>query len=132
MSDQRVETVKRIYEGWADGDFKTGASHYDDQVLFVLGPEFPDAGSYLGTEALADYTRDLLKHWTRFTVEAERIVGTGDSVLADILQRGVGESSGIETEIRYFQLWSFRGEKVIRIEGFRERADALDAAGIAD
>jgi hypothetical protein len=53
-------------------------------------------------------------------------------VVAAICQRGVGEESGAATELRYFQVWSFRGGKVIRLEGFRERAEALEAAGLRE
>ncbi len=40
--------------------------------------------------------------------------------------------SGVPTELPYFMLWSFRGRHVIRIESFRERAEALAAAGLAE
>jgi hypothetical protein len=49
-----------------------------------------------------------------------------------VRQRGTGDSSGAATEMRYFTLWSFRGRKVIRFENVRERADALEAAGLSD
>jgi hypothetical protein len=34
--------------------------------------------------------------------------------------------------MRYFTLWTFRGRKVIRIESFPERAQALEAAGLRE
>jgi ketosteroid isomerase-like protein len=65
-------------------------------------------------------------------VEAEDIAEAGDSVVTTVRQRGVGKESGAATELRYFQVWSFRGPKVIRIENFRERAEALVAAGLRE
>jgi hypothetical protein len=53
-------------------------------------------------------------------------------VLVGVLQRGVGDESGAATEFRYFQVWSFRGRKVIRLENFRERAEALEAVGLRE
>ena len=35
-------------------------------------------------------------------------------------------------EFRYFHVWSFRGGKVIRLETFRERAEAFEAAGLRE
>jgi hypothetical protein len=32
--------------------------------------------------------------------------------------------------MRYYQVWTFRGPSVIRIESIREREDALLAAGL--
>ena len=59
-------------------------------------------------------------------------VATGDTVLVNVHQSGVGRASGIQTDMRYFTLWSFRGRKVIRIESFRDRADALEAVGLRE
>jgi ketosteroid isomerase-like protein len=132
MSDQNVEAVRAVYESWGKGDFSASVPLFDEHVLFVLRPEFPDAGTYVGPEAIAGYTRGLLEAWTRFTLEAEEIIDAGDGVVAAVLQRGVGDSSGTPTEFRYFQVWSFRGQKVIRLEGFRERSEALAAAGITE
>jgi len=40
--------------------------------------------------------------------------------------------SGVPVELRYFTVWSFRGNKLIRIENFRERGEALEAAGLSE
>ena len=127
MSQENVETVRDIYERWSRSDFRTGVDVFDPLVLFVMRPEFPDAGNYLGLERLAEYMRGLLEPWTRFTIEAEEISDAGDSVVVGVLQRGVGAVSGADSEFRYFHVWSFRGGKVIRLENFRERAEALEA-----
>jgi ketosteroid isomerase-like protein len=51
-------------------------------------------------------------------------------VIVSVYQSGVGRTSGVPVELRYFTLWSFRGRKVIRIESFRDRGEALEAAGL--
>ncbi len=132
MSQENVELVRSVYERWSQGDFRGGADVLDPLVLFVLPPEFPDTGTYVGIERLAEYTRGLLEPWTRLTIEAEEIADAGDSVVAAVLQSGVGGESGAATEFRYFQAWSFRGRKVIRLENFRERAEAFEAVGLSE
>lgn len=126
----RVEIVRSIYDRWGEGDFKTDAL-FDAYVVFVIPRSLPDFGTYCGSEAIAGYTRGFLEPWTHITIESEELVPAGDTVLATVLQRGVGDASGAATEFRYSQLWSFRGDKVIRLENFRERDDALEAAGLA-
>jgi uncharacterized protein len=132
MSQRNVEAIRAVYERWGQGDFRAILDVADPHVLFVLGPAFPDSGAYLGLEALADYTRGFLEPWTHITIEAEELIDAGDSVVAAILQRGAGMESGVETEFRYFQVWTFRGDKVIRFENFRERRDALEAVGLRE
>jgi ketosteroid isomerase-like protein len=89
-------------------------------------------GTYLGDEAVAAYTRDLLQTNRHLTQEAEEIIAAGDSVVVGVRQRGVGRASGVPTEMHFFTLWTLRGGKVIRIESFRERAEALEAAGLRE
>jgi ketosteroid isomerase-like protein len=131
VAKEPVEIVREIYERWREGDFRGGADVYDEQAILVMRPQFPDAGTYVGREAIADYTRGFLEPWTTITIEAEEIVPAGDSVLVAVRQRGEGDASGAETEFRYFHLWTFRGESAIRIESIRERDEALEAAGIS-
>jgi ketosteroid isomerase-like protein len=137
MSQENVEVVREVYERWSEGDFRASVELFDPHVVLVLRPEFgpdsPDAVTYLGPEAIAAYTRDnLLKTWTDFTMKAEEIVAAGESVLVGVHQHGVGRASGVPTEMRFFTLWTFRGGKVIRIESFPERAEALEAAGLRE
>jgi ketosteroid isomerase-like protein len=129
MSQENVELIRSIYEKWGEGDFRTDHA-FDEHVVFVVPPEFPDAGTYFGSDAVAEYTRGFLEPWTHITIAAEDLLPAGDSVPASVLQRGTGDASGAETELRYFQLWSLRGDKVIRLENFRERDKALRAAGL--
>ena len=130
MSEGTVEAVRSIYADWSEGDFQSRPELLDPLVLFVMGEGLPDTGQYLGVGQLAKYMRGFLEPWARLTIEAEEIIRAGDSLFAAVVQRGVGEGSGAATELRYFHVWTFRGGRVIRLETFRERADALAAAGL--
>jgi hypothetical protein len=48
------------------------------------------------------------------------------------IQHGKGKASGIEVDDRYFMLYTFRGDKVVRIELVRDKTDALEAAGLTE
>jgi uncharacterized protein len=135
MSQENVEVVRAVYERWSEGDFRAAVALFDPHVVLVLGggfgPDSPDA-TYLGAEAVSAYTRELLETWPDLTMEAEEIVPAGDSVVVSVHQHGVGSASGVPTEMRFFTLWTFRGRKVIRLESFRERTEALEAVGLRE
>jgi ketosteroid isomerase-like protein len=132
VSRENVETVRAVFERRSEGDFRSHFDLFDDHVVLVLRPEFPDAGAHFGTEGLAKYTRGFLEPWTHLTMEAEEIIDAGDTVIVRLVQRAAGDASGAETELRYFQLWTFRGGKVIRLESIRTRDEAFEAAGLRD
>ena len=132
MSEENEEAVRAIYERFAQGDFRASADLLDPHIVFLLLPESPEAEVYVGVEALAVATRRLFETWADFTLKAEEFISAGDSVLVSTRQQGVARISGVPSDEHYFTVWSFRGRKVIRIETFRERAQALEAAGLRE
>ncbi len=127
-----MEAVRAIYERFSEGDFRASADLFDRHVHFSMMPDTPDAEDYVGVEAVATATRRLFETWADLRMEAEELIAAGDTVLVSVRQRGVARLSGVPTEAHYFTLWSFRGRKVIRIENFRDRAEALEAAGLSE
>jgi ketosteroid isomerase-like protein len=130
MSEEQLETVRRVYEGWGRGDFRAGAELFDPLVVFVIRPEFPDPGAYHGPDEIRRYMReDFLADLEGATIAGEEFVDVGDSVIVRVLQRATGPGSGAPVAMRYYHLWTFRGDSVIRLECIREREEALEAAG---
>jgi ketosteroid isomerase-like protein len=132
MSEENVEAVRRIYEGWGRGDFREGVELYDPDIVLVQSREFPEGGTYLGPDGIRDYMTTFLDAWERLTLEAKELIDAGDSVVARVVQRAEGKGSGaVPAEIGYFHVWTFRGGKVIRLETIREREAALRAVGLS-
>ena len=48
------------------------------------------------------------------------------------IEQAAGAGSGARVEMRYYQVWTFRGASVIRIESIRGREEALAAAGLSE
>jgi ketosteroid isomerase-like protein len=131
VSGKRAETVRTIYERWGRGDFAAGVELYDPNVLLVLNPEFPDPGTYLGLAEIGAYMRgQFLSDLHDVEISGEDFVEAGDSVVVLVSQIATGPESGVRVPIRYYQVWTFRGDSVIRIESIREREDALAAVGL--
>ncbi|HEU4940220.1 MAG TPA: nuclear transport factor 2 family protein [Candidatus Eisenbacteria bacterium] len=133
MPGDRIETVRRIYEGWGRGDFRAGTELYDPFVQFILRTGFPDAGVYVGREEIRRYTQDdFLADLEGVAIAGEEFIAAGDSVVVHVHQSATGAGSGVHVAMRYYQVWTFRGDHVIRIESFRDRADALQAVALRE
>ena len=133
MSQSNVEIVCEIYERWGRGDFRAGVELYDPYVLLVLRPEFPEAGAYCGPEEIRGYMRDdFLADLEEAAITGEEFLDAGDSVVVRVKQQGRGVGSGAPVAMRYYQVWTFRGRSVIRIESIKERQEALAAAGLGN
>ena len=122
--------MRAIYDGWRAGDFNARLDLWDPDAVLVLNPEFPDAGTYVGLAQISGYMRQFLEPWVELTIEPGELIAGDGVVVAEVYQRGAGRESRLATEFTYFQVWTLRAGKVVRLETIRERADALKTAGL--
>jgi uncharacterized protein len=132
MSQENVEVVRRIFDGWATGDFGAGLTDLDPDVVFVVRHPFPEAVETVGPDGIRDYMRRFLENWETYAVEARDLQAVGATVVADAVQHGEGKASGIEMEQPFFMVFSFLGGKIVRIESILNRDEALEAAGLRE
>jgi ketosteroid isomerase-like protein len=108
--------MERVFEAFADGRFGVAVPLFDEHVVLVIDEEIPDSGRYIGTEGVRDYMGHFLEPWERLTIAAKSMEEIGDTVLVTVDQRGTGRGSHVTAALEYVQLWTFRGEKVVRLE----------------
>ena len=132
MPQEHVDIVRRIYAGWATGDLSAGVDDFDRHVVYVVSPDFPAFGVFLGLDGIRDFMRDFLEQWEQATFEALRLQAVGDTVMAHVVQHSKGRASGIEGDLGYFMLFTFRGKKIVRIEIVMNEREALEAVGLSE
>ena len=124
MPSENLELLQGIYRRWATGDFRT-VDVYDGGFTITMGKDFPDAGVHAGLDGVAAYMRGFLEPWERLTIEAEELTDSNeDLVLVRVLQTGIGAGSGIEVELRYFQLWTFSEGRPVAMETIMNEDEA--------
>ena len=131
MPQEDVEKLTRMFKRWANGDLSAGAGDLDPEVVFVTRPPFMAAGVVIGPAKVGDYMRELVAEWDHYTIELTGLETVGDTVLTRIRQRGIGRTSGAETDLDSFMVFTFRAGKIIRIDNVVYEADALAAAGLS-
>jgi ketosteroid isomerase-like protein len=126
VGEQRVETIRGIYDEWARGNFRAGVELFDPHVVFVEGVG-PDGGVYVGVEAVKSFMRGFLGAWAQVTIEAQELIPAGDTVVVHARQHATGTAEGVPGDGQYFQVWTFRGDRVIRLDNVPDRERALAA-----
>ena len=124
MPDDNVERLRAYCVRWgmgAEPDF----SLLDPDVVFE-DEILPDhAGeAYRGHEGIARSARTWLQPYERFTIELEDVVGSGDRLISIHRFTATARHTGIETELRYAYLWTFRDGKVVHFQSFRDPEEA--------
>lgn len=133
MSQQNVKIVTRYLER-AREDPDALWSFFDEDVEWDIGgvpsaPDFPRVSR--GREAVRDFFRAWAGAFEGWDYEVEDVVGGPDAVVVRIHQWGRGKGSGAEVDSRFWQIWSIRDGKAVRVRHTEDRRSALAAAGLS-
>ena len=128
MSQANVETATRSNDAQKRGDWQALAKTMDAHVLLRTDPRWPEQHLY-GREAVIAFVRDTGESGGT-DMRIEEIVDLGDRLLIHRRWIRRGERSGVEGDVRYSEIATFRDGKVILIEMFLEREQALRAMGL--
>jgi SnoaL-like domain len=87
-----------------------------------------------GPDGIAGFMREFLKQFSDYRLTADEIRAIGeDAVLVRGRQVGVGRQSGVAVEDpSIYTVWRLRGGKVVGLYFDRDRAEALESAGLSE
>jgi ketosteroid isomerase-like protein len=127
MAERQLELVR---QGVAD--VHAFWDMLDEHVVWDLrASRLPDLdGVYMGREAVIRWSRHYWGAWEDYRIEIEELVDAGSGIVVMLRERGRGRGSGAPWEKLHPQVWTFRGDRIVRWESFETRADALAAAGL--
>jgi ketosteroid isomerase-like protein len=130
MSAENLKRLRDVYDAWGRGNFEAGADLFAADVVFE--PLVDGRSVYVGLKETAAYMREFLAQWDRYRVEAREMVEAEGVVVVTEHQYGVGKSSGVETEMVFYAVWTFRDGAVVRLRWESDRITALNVAGLQD
>jgi uncharacterized protein len=128
-SEPNVEVVRRVYEGWARGDF-SDAEAFDPDVEFEM-VDWPEGRSTRGLESMSREWRAVLGAFEDFRSEPIEFVSGGDHVIVINRISGRGRSSGLDVSAETASVWTLEGGKVIRLGLYWNVSRAFEAVGIS-
>jgi ketosteroid isomerase-like protein len=128
MSQENVEIVRKSIEAYARGDLDTALTYADPDIVWNPVEEAASQGH--------DAIRANLERWETdfedFEATPEEYIDAGDQVLVTVHWSGRGRGSGLQVDIRTYSVYALRDGKVIRLDEFTERSEALEAAGLSE
>jgi ketosteroid isomerase-like protein len=134
VSEENVEIVRRVMEAWERRDSEALFALYDPAIVWdVSRVGGPITGLYHGHEGVRQYFREWLESFEDYHAQAETFIDAGDSVVVGYRASGRGKASGVEVGNWVFWLvYTIRNGLVTRIQPSENKAQALEAAGLAE
>jgi uncharacterized protein len=133
MSAENVEIVRRAYEAFNQGDLEGTLADFAPGFEFVTSGAIPGAaGSYRGPERWRELQDSFWGEFDEGWVEVHDLTEAGDQVLVEMTLRGGGKQSGVQASWHLWHLWTMKDGKVVHGQGFTNRNEALEAAGLSE
>ena len=132
MSQQNVEVVRQAWEAWVRGDLPGLARLCDPEIIWDTSHfhHWPESG-YHGLEEVEGFLHEWLAIWDEYAVDVEDVIAVPDGrVVSLVLQRGKGHGSGLAMEMEWALIATLRNGKLIRMDNYEDRAEALAALGL--
>ncbi|CAN5141948.1 hypothetical protein BH24ACT23_BH24ACT23_01250 [soil metagenome] len=137
MSQENVEIVRGLYDAIYRGDTHIVLDTYDPGVTwdFTHSP-FATVFKqtiYQGHGGLRAFMKERTEEaWDEIADELEELVDAGDQVISVVCSRGRGRTSGAEVSKAHAGAWTFHERKVVQVQWFGTRDDALEVAGLSE
>jgi ketosteroid isomerase-like protein len=115
---------------WREGRVEEALRGLGDDFEWVV-PNHPEGAVRHGADSVIEFFRDWVEPWEDLQVDWRLEPGTAGRALATIDMRGRGRDSGVPTEMSFWQVWTFRDGRAVRMEMFDDLDEAHRAAGLS-
>jgi ketosteroid isomerase-like protein len=133
MSRENVEVVRAVFDAQRRQDWEAFPRLYDPRIEWEdVSGLWGDWGTRRGFEDV----RSAFLTWFEafehvdFRLDEGSILESGDDVVATHRISGRGRGSGLTVDQRITLISTVRGGRVTRVTAYRDRAEALEAAGL--
>jgi ketosteroid isomerase-like protein len=128
MSQQNIERVKAGFAAHNRGDLDALVEFYDPECVF----ETLLLGTHHGNEAIRLIYEENQKTLSGYDVVPVELIDAGDRVVAVAQVEGTGPVSQMGLDARFAFVFTLRDGLCIREQAFRNREEAIEAAGLSD
>ena len=138
MSQENVEIVRTLFAAFQSvnvGNFARRLDEvreiFDPEVEWVAAPHsLLASGEYRGYDGVSRFWTQFLSAWDEYGVRVDELIDAGDQVVA--VMRLSGRTNELEVDEARSSVLTLRDGRIVRIEPFASKDEALEAAGLSE
>jgi ketosteroid isomerase-like protein len=135
VSQENAEIVRSIYEAVTRRDSATPFEVYAEDIVWDVsnsGRATLMKSVYRGHEGVRQMWRDAVEVFGEVDLDVEELIDAGEQVVAVICERVIGRTSGAPGKASHVAVWTLADGKVVRMQIFDNRDQALKAVGLEE
>jgi uncharacterized protein len=134
VSQENVEVVRSAFEAFRAGDMERVFGMVDPAIEWDLSraTTWPERPLYRGYNDVLLFFAEWTGEWDDYEFDLEELLDAGDRVVAVVRDGGRSKTAGIRLERRHSEVWTLRDGKIVRIDLFDTKAEALEAVGLRE
>ena len=132
MSQENLEIMREFYDRWGRGETEGWEEIFDPEVEWHTAREDPDADVHHGIPAVGRMFQRWSEAFEDMRGIPEEFIDVGDRVFVWQRTVGRGAASGVEVVWEGAYVWTLRDGKVVKVQIFFDRDEALEAAGLSE
>ena len=133
MSEENVGIVRRCWEGLEQSPMELYLESWDPEVEIRNPPEFPLRGPFRGHDGVRQWANEIWEVFTDLHNEIEEIAEIEDQTVLSVQRTQVRmRHTRLPGDIKWAAVWTFKGGKIWRAQGYWTREEALEAAGLRE
>jgi ketosteroid isomerase-like protein len=133
MSQENVDVAWKLLDAFNRRDRAAWLALQDPETECVPARDWPESDPIRGREAVWDFYVAVIGAWREGAFENVELIEAGNDKLVQHLRAEMlGKASGASVVLSYWTASTFRNGKVLRVEWFADRAEALEAVGLPE
>jgi ketosteroid isomerase-like protein len=129
MSQENVETVRRVYDALNHGDWD--AVFRDTHPDFEVMTQRP-AVTQRRREGVQGFLEDYIAAFDSMVLQPDEFIENGDQVVALVTRRARPRGGSGEIVVRNGHLWTLRDGTILSMKTFPDPEKAIEAAGLSE
>ena len=134
MSRENIEVVRRVVEAFNEAGVgsETAWSLFADAAVFEEPPEQPGPGVAHGRKSIRRMFSRFEEAWEKHQSRPEEIRAVDHERVLLLSVEHFRGRDGLEIDQPCGTIYTLRGGKIVRMQSFWDRANALGAAGLRE
>lgn len=132
-----VDVARAAYRDLADA-LRSGDAAYtverwcDPEIVLKPSGLFPDSSETRGREGMLQFVPTQAEAFDLFQVEPLEFIEAGDRVVVPVRFGGRARHTGLEIDFSVVHVLTLRAERLLRIDIYGSKPEALEAVGLRE